>query len=68
VAAALPHPSMAKWPILNKISGFSIMHQTFSEAFPVLTPFFEEHKRTFDPENIRDFLDLMLLEHQSTAK
>jgi len=64
VTAALPHPSMAKWPILDKISGFAHIKKTFSEAFPILIPYFEEHKRTLDPENVRDFLDLMLVEHQ----
>jgi hypothetical protein len=33
VSAALPHPSMAKWPILNKMSGFATINNTFKEAF-----------------------------------
>ena len=64
VAAALPHPSMAKWPGLSKLSGFSMIKETFTHAFEVLTPYYDEHKRTLDPENPRDFLDWMLIEHK----
>jgi len=41
--------------------------QTFEEVFNMIVPFVEEHERTIDPDNIRDFLDLMIVEHQVSS-
>jgi methyl farnesoate epoxidase/farnesoate epoxidase len=65
LTAALPHPSMAKWPILSKLTGFSLMKNTFGPGTQMMFPYAEEHKRTLDPEHARDFLDLMLVEQQN---
>nr|AKH03514.1 cytochrome P450 3075C1 [Paracyclopina nana] len=66
VTAMLPHWSMAKWPILDKLSGFYYGKQTFDEIVKLLSPYIEEHKRTIDPDNPRDFTDVMLLEIQNS--
>jgi cytochrome P450 len=67
LAAILPHPSMAKWPILNKLSGFACFNQLIEEASSIFYSSMDEHERTLDPENCRDFLDLMLVEHQNAS-
>jgi cytochrome P450 len=56
---------MAKWPILNKLSGFDCFNQLIEEASSIFYSSMDEHERTLDPENCRDFLDLMLVEHNS---
>ena len=33
----------------------------------MVTPYIEEHERTVDPDNIRDFLDLMIVEHKKSS-
>ncbi len=40
---------------------------TFNEVFDMVIPYVEEHERTLDPENIRDFLDLMIAEHKKST-
>jgi len=32
----------------------------------LVSPYVEEHERSLDPDNIRDFLDLMLVEQRKT--
>ena len=62
VAAALPDPRMSKWPFLNKISGMDILKSTFESIVEMVEPYVENHRKSLDPDNIRDFLDLMLVE------
>ena len=33
----------------------------------IIMKYVEDHERTFDPENIRDFLDIMLLETKNSS-
>jgi len=33
----------------------------------IIMTYVEDHERTFDPENIRDFLDIMLLETKNSS-
>jgi cytochrome P450 family 2 subfamily U polypeptide 1 len=65
--AILPHPSMAKLPGLRHITGIDLAFKTFKATEEFIEPYITEHKRTLDPENIRDFVDLMLIEIQNTS-
>jgi cytochrome P450 len=44
-----------------------LANATFSKVFDIVVPYIEEHERTLDHNNIRDFLDLMLLEHKNSS-
>jgi len=63
----LPHPSMAKWPCLRKITGIDQLFKTCAAMTDFIEPYINEHQRTLDADNIRDFVDLMLLEIQNTT-
>ena len=63
----LPHPSMAKWPIIRQLTGFDLTFETFRELQNFIEPYLTEHQKSLDPDNIRDFVDLMLLEIQNTT-
>ncbi len=62
----LPHSSLAKLPILENFTGWKHFNKTFKELADFIFPIIEEHKKTLDPNNVRDFMDLMLLEIQNT--
>jgi cytochrome P450 len=64
LTAALPHPAMAKLPILSKLTGYDLLIDTFKPLVQLMQPYVEDHRRTIDPDHVRDFLDLMLLEQQ----
>jgi hypothetical protein len=63
----LPHPSMAKWPGLRQLIGVENAFATFKATQEFIEPYITEHKRTLDPDNVRDFVDLMLIEIQNTT-
>jgi len=63
----LPHPSMAKWPCLRKITGIDQLFKTCAAMTDFIEPYINEHQRTLDADNVRDFVDLMLLEIQNTT-
>ena len=66
--AVLPHLSMAKWPGIRTLTGFDAAQKTFrmvTEDF--IEPYILEHKQSLDPDNIRDFVDLMLCEIENTT-
>ena len=67
ILAFLPHPSMAKLPILRHLTAMDKNFRTFGATQDFIEPYITEHKRTLDPENIRDFVDLMLLEIDNTT-
>ena len=48
-------------------SGFKLANETFIKVFDMVRPYIEEHERTLDPDNIRDFLDLMIVEHKKST-
>jgi cytochrome P450 len=66
LTAILPFPEMGAWPIISHFTGFKQAHATFVAVFDLVSPYVEEHERTLDPDNIRDFLDLMLVEQRKT--
>ena len=65
--AILPHPSMAKLPGVRHLTGLDLAFKTFKATQEFIEPYITKHKSTLDPENIRDFVDLMLLEIQNTT-
>jgi cytochrome P450 len=67
LTAILPSAKMGSWPGISYFTGFKQAQETFSEVFNMVEPYIEEHERTLDPENIRDFLDLMIVEHQKST-
>ena len=67
VIPILPHPSMAKLPGLRRLTGYDTALATFKATQEFIEPYITEHKRTLDPDNIRDFVDLMLTEIQNTT-
>jgi cytochrome P450 len=52
--------------LYSHFTGNKLAQATFAEVFDMVTPYIEEHERTLDPENIRDFLDLMIAEHKKS--
>jgi len=44
VAAALPNPTMAKWPVFSKMSGFDLLKPTFVQIVDLITPYVENHR------------------------
>ena len=66
LVSILPHPSLAKLPILRDFLGTETVEKAFSASSEFIEPYIVEHSRTLDPENVRDFLDLMLLEVKNT--
>jgi cytochrome P450 len=66
LTAALPHPAMSKLPILSKLTGYDLLVDTFKPLVQLMQPYIDDHQRTLDPDHVRDFLDLMLLEQQKS--
>jgi cytochrome P450 len=65
IAAFLPHPSMARWPLLNRLTGYEghTQFQIMCQMVNYVKPFVDEHKNTFDATvEPRDFVDKWLLE------
>ena len=58
---------MAKLPGLRRLTGYDTALATFKATQEFIEPYITEHKRTLDPDNIRDFVDLMLTEIQNTT-
>ena len=61
ILAILPFPSMGKWPVLRDLTGVDTALKTFKATQEFIEPYITEHKRTLDPENIRDFVDLVTI-------
>ena len=66
-ANMLPDPNMALWPGLKQISGLIYVEKVFGRICNFIIPKIEEHKRTYNEDNHRDFLDLMLSEIKRTT-
>ena len=54
-------------PGIKELSGFSQLESIMNELNGLIKPLIKSHKKTLDPENIRDFMDLYLTEIQSTT-
>ena len=67
LANMLPDPNMALWPGLKQFTGLDYAEKTFNKITNFIMPYVEEHKKTFDDNFHRDFMDLMLSEIQKTT-
>jgi len=63
----LPNPMWATLPLLRNFFGIEKARVVTDLSFEFIKSYVSDHKRTFDPENIRDFTDLMLLEIKNTS-
>jgi len=62
----LPHPIMTTWPLLRDITGYSNAAQVFEFVADFVQGYINDHKKSLDQDNPRDFTDLMLIEIQQT--
>ena len=46
MTAILPHWSMAKWPILDKLSGFERSQKTYEAISSLVLPYIDQVKHT----------------------
>lgn len=67
IANLLPHKSMALWPGLKKLTGFDKNEKVFQGIAQFVEPYLTQHIKEVDHENIRDFMDLMIVEVQNTS-
>ena len=51
-----------KWPILRQLSKYDLAKETMIGIIDIITPYVEAHESSLNPDDIRDFLDLMLVE------
>ena len=54
-------------PGLKTLSGFEELQSIMTEINALIKPHLVSHKKTLDPDNIRDFMDLYLTEIQNTT-
>ena len=66
LANLLPHNSMALWPGIKQLLGFDKSEKVFLDLQKFVEPYITQHKSELDPDNIKDFMDLMLVEIQNT--
>ena len=62
IAGLLPHRSMLKWPGLRKIAKIDLALDTMENVLKIIEPYYEPHRRSLDPENPRDLMDLFIME------
>ena len=62
IANLLPHPSMALWPGIKKLTGFDKTIKVFQDMQEFIKPYLEQHKKELDLDDAKDFMDLMLQE------
>jgi hypothetical protein len=67
LVSILPHHSMAKWPLLRTLFEYETHYNTLKATREFIEPYITEHLNTLDPENIRDFMDVMLVEIKNTT-
>ena len=73
LATMLPFPEMLRWPIVYRLFGLDLERsiQTLNKMKILVEQYVEEHKSTLDKDNIRDFIDVYLVEiqkHQTDAE
>ena len=51
-----------KWPILRQLSKYDLAKETMIGIIDIINPYVEAHESSLNPDDIRDFLDLMLVE------
>ena len=63
----LPHPSLAKLPILSYLTSYKSWKDVNTEVTDLVAPYIVQHQKTLDPENTRDFLDAILVHVANTT-
>ena len=66
-ANLLPHKSMVLWPGIKQLTGFDKTEEAFMGMQNFVEPYIKQHKQNLDNEDIKDFMDLMLVEIQNTT-
>ena len=56
----LPHPSMAKFPILRSIMNLDLIKETFESVSKYIQPTIKYHQQNSDLDNPQDFIDVYL--------
>ena len=64
----LPHPSMAKLPILRDFLDYDTIKKANDELSKFIEPYIVDHLKTLDHDHVRDFVDVMLIEVQKTTE
>ena len=64
LATMFPFPEMIRWPIISNIVGLDLEtnFQTIDQMKQVVEAYVEDHKTSLNEDNIRDFLDVYLIE------
>jgi cytochrome P450 len=55
-----------KWPIFRTLSKFDLAKSTVDGILEIIEPIIETHRQTLDRDNVRDFLDVMLVEIETS--
>ena len=58
---------MALWPGLKELLGFDKNEKVFTDLQNFVLPIIKKHKAELDSDNIKDFMDLMLVEIENTT-
>ena len=56
---------MSRWPILDNLSGFRLTKDALGSVLELVNPYIEEHEKSLDTKNVRDFLDVLLCEQKT---
>jgi hypothetical protein len=59
---------MTRWPIIERVCGLKTTKEALNSVLDLVKPYIAQHKETMDENNIRDLIDLMLLEQQKTEQ
>ncbi len=57
----------SKLPILRDISKFEFAGKLLNDIIGIIIKYVEAHQKTLDPDNVRDFLDVMLVETKNSS-
>ena len=62
----LPNPKIASLPILKNLNGFENFKNCMDSMDDLIKPYIEQHKKTFDPNDLRDFIDVYIAEMKAS--
>ncbi len=57
----------SKLPLLRKISKFDFTKKVWTGITDIIMNYVEAHQKTLNPENAKDFLDVMLIETKTSS-
>nr|AKH03508.1 cytochrome P450 3075A2 [Paracyclopina nana] len=67
IAAILPHKDMVYWPLIKDVVGIKYPEKAINAMRDFILPYVKAHKASVDADNVRDFMDLFLLEIQKST-